>query len=101
MAEVKARLEELHMEHEYQLRLKVMSFNEKIRELSDKSRQQAEAAQATQQVRAVLRPGPRHADRPSLWPVDHEDPDGRAGARAPAELGGGGGEAPEGLEGLG
>lgn len=50
MMEMKTRLEELHMEHEYQLRLKVMSYNEKIRELSDKLTQQAEFLETTQQV---------------------------------------------------
>lgn len=47
---MKTRLEELHMEHEYQLRLKVMSYNEKIRELSDKLAQQVELLGTTQQV---------------------------------------------------
>lgn len=50
MMEMKTRLEELHMEHEYQLRLKVMSYNEKIRELSDKLTQQVEFLETTQQV---------------------------------------------------
>lgn len=38
------------MEHEYQLRLKVMSYNEKIRELSDKFSQQAELLETMRQV---------------------------------------------------
>lgn len=50
MLEMKGRLEELHMEHEYQLRLKVMSYNEKIRELSDKLSQQVELLETMQQV---------------------------------------------------
>lgn len=50
MMEMKTRLEELHMEHEYQLRLKVMSYNEKMRELSDKLTQQAETMDAMKQV---------------------------------------------------
>lgn len=50
MMEMKTRLEELHMEHEYQLRLKVMSYNEKIRELSDQLTQQTEAMETVKQV---------------------------------------------------
>lgn len=50
MMEMKLRLEELHMEHEYQLRLKVMSYNEKIRELSDKLTQQTETMETMKQV---------------------------------------------------
>lgn len=50
MMEMKTRLQELHMEHEYQLRLKVMSYNEKIRELSDKLTQQVEFLETMQQV---------------------------------------------------
>lgn len=50
MMEMKTRLEELHMEHEYQLRLKAMSHNEKIRELSDKLTQQMEFLETMQQV---------------------------------------------------
>lgn len=44
------RLEEVHMEHEYQLHLKVMSFNEKMRELSDKFTQNITSLETTQQV---------------------------------------------------
>lgn len=50
MMEMKLRLEELHMEHEYQLRLKVMSYNEKIRELSDKLTQQTATMETMKQV---------------------------------------------------
>lgn len=50
MMEMKTRLEELHMEHEYQLRLKAMSHNEKIRELSEKFTQQVEFLETMQQV---------------------------------------------------
>lgn len=50
MVEIKTRLEELHMEHEYQLRLKAVSYNEKIRELSDKLAQQVELLETTRQV---------------------------------------------------
>lgn len=50
MLELKMRLEELHMEHEYQLHLKVMSCNEKMRELSDKFTQNITSLETTQQV---------------------------------------------------
>lgn len=48
--ELKMRLEELQMENEYQLRLKDMSYNEKMKELSDKFTQQIESLKTTQQV---------------------------------------------------
>lgn len=50
MLELKLRLEELHMENEYQLRLKDMNYNEKMKEHSDKFTQQIEALKAMQQV---------------------------------------------------
>lgn len=50
MMEMKTRLEELHMEHEYQLRLKAMSYNEKMRELSDRLTRQVELLETRQQV---------------------------------------------------
>lgn len=50
MMEMKLRLEELHMEHEYQLRLKVMSYNEKMRELSDTLTQQTATMETMKQV---------------------------------------------------
>ncbi|KAM9859970.1 cilia- and flagella-associated protein 57 [Aulostomus maculatus] len=50
MLELKMRLEELQMENEYQLRLKDMNYNEKIKELSDKYIQQIEALKNAQQV---------------------------------------------------
>ena len=36
MSELKTRVEELKMENEYQLRLKDMNYNEKIKELTEK-----------------------------------------------------------------
>ncbi|XP_037639358.1 cilia- and flagella-associated protein 57 [Sebastes umbrosus] len=50
MLELKMRLEELQMENEYQLRLKDMSYNEKMKELSDKFTQQIESLKTTQQA---------------------------------------------------
>ncbi|XP_069559333.1 cilia- and flagella-associated protein 57 [Brachyistius frenatus] len=50
MLELKMRLEELQMENEYRLSLKDMSYNEKLKELSDKFTQQIESLQKTQQV---------------------------------------------------
>ena len=44
------RLEELQMENEYQLRLKDMNYNEKMKELSDKFTQQIESLKSHQQV---------------------------------------------------
>eukprot|EP01137_Pigoraptor_chileana_P030194 Opistho-2@16441 len=43
MAELKTRVEELKMENEYQLRLKDMNYNEKIKELTEKFIQEMEA----------------------------------------------------------
>uniref|UniRef100_A0A3Q1GAX6 Cilia and flagella associated protein 57 n=1 Tax=Acanthochromis polyacanthus TaxID=80966 RepID=A0A3Q1GAX6_9TELE len=50
MLELKMRLEELQMESEYQLRLRDMNHNEKLKELSDKFTQQIETLTTTQQV---------------------------------------------------
>ncbi|XP_053172243.1 cilia- and flagella-associated protein 57 [Scomber japonicus] len=50
MLELKMRLEELQMENEYQLRLRDMNYNEKMKELSDKFTQQIESLKITQQV---------------------------------------------------
>lgn len=47
MAELKTRVEELKMENEYQLRLKDMNFNEKIKEVSQKFAQEIEALKIT------------------------------------------------------
>lgn len=43
-------VEELRMENEYQLRLKDMSYNEKIRELTVKFNQQIKSLKTMQQV---------------------------------------------------
>jgi len=43
MAELKTRVEELKMENEYQLRLKDMNYNEKIKELTEKFIQEMES----------------------------------------------------------
>ncbi|KAL3977716.1 pleckstrin-like domain containing family A member 3 [Sarotherodon galilaeus] len=50
MLEMKMRLEELQMENEYQLRLKDMNYNEKLRELSDNFVQQIETLKTSQQA---------------------------------------------------
>merc|ERR1719494_598157 len=50
MAELKTRVEELKMENEYQLRLKDMNYNEKIKELTEKFIQEMEALKTKNQV---------------------------------------------------
>uniref|UniRef100_A0A3Q4HXN8 Cilia and flagella associated protein 57 n=1 Tax=Neolamprologus brichardi TaxID=32507 RepID=A0A3Q4HXN8_NEOBR len=50
MLEMRMRLEELQMENEYQLRLKDMNYNEKLRELSDNFVQQIESLKTSQQA---------------------------------------------------
>ncbi|XP_060897415.1 cilia- and flagella-associated protein 57 [Labrus mixtus] len=50
MLELRMRLEELQMENEYQLRLKDINYNEKIKELSDKFSLQIESLNAVQQA---------------------------------------------------
>ena len=50
MSELKTRVEELRMENEYQLRLKDMNHNEKIKEMSDKFQQEMEALKAKYSV---------------------------------------------------
>ncbi|XP_010893002.1 cilia- and flagella-associated protein 57 [Esox lucius] len=50
MLELKTRVEELKMENEYQLRLKDMNHNEKIKELSEKFMQQMESLKTKYQV---------------------------------------------------
>lgn len=50
MLELKMSVEELRMENEYQLRLKDMSYNEKIRELTVKFNQQIKSLKTMQQV---------------------------------------------------
>jgi WD40 repeat protein len=46
MSELKTRVEELKMENEYQLRLKDMNYNEKIKDLTDKFIQEIESLKA-------------------------------------------------------
>ncbi|KAL7750132.1 hypothetical protein RI367_004304 [Sorochytrium milnesiophthora] len=50
MAELKARVEELKMENEYQLRLKDMNFNEKIKEVTEKYQEEIEGLKITSTV---------------------------------------------------
>ncbi|KAJ3100632.1 Cilia- and flagella-associated protein 57 [Physocladia obscura] len=50
MNELKTRVEELKMENEYQLRLKDMNFNEKIKEVTEKFMQEIEALKITSSV---------------------------------------------------
>ncbi|KAI8916406.1 quinon protein alcohol dehydrogenase-like superfamily [Gorgonomyces haynaldii] len=50
MSELKTRVEELKMENEYQLRLKDMNFNEKIKEVTEKFMQEIEALKITATV---------------------------------------------------
>jgi WD40 repeat protein len=50
MAELKTRVEELKMENEYQLRLKDMNFNEKIKQVSEKFTQEIETLKITSTV---------------------------------------------------
>lgn len=50
MLELKMSVEELRMENEYQLRLKDMNYNEKIRELTVKFNQQIKSLKTIQQV---------------------------------------------------
>lgn len=50
MAELKTRVEELKMENEYQLRLKDMNYNERIKELTEKFIQEMESLKTKNQV---------------------------------------------------
>ncbi|KAJ3074808.1 Cilia- and flagella-associated protein 57 [Podochytrium sp. JEL0797] len=50
MNELKTRVEELKMENEYQLRLKDMNFNEKVKEVTEKFMQEIEALKITSTV---------------------------------------------------
>lgn len=50
MSELKTRVEELKMENEYQIRLKDMNFNEKIKEVTEKFMQEIEALKITSNV---------------------------------------------------
>ena len=50
MSELKTRVDELKMENEYQLRLKDMSYGEKIKDLTDKFLQEIESLKAKNAV---------------------------------------------------
>lgn len=50
MSELQRSLEELKLEHEYQLRLKDMNFNEKLKEITDKYSQEIEALKISTSV---------------------------------------------------
>lgn len=51
MLELKTRVEELKMENEYQLRLKDMNYNEKMKELTEKFMQEMESLKTKNQAR--------------------------------------------------
>lgn len=55
-------LEELQMENEYQLRLKDMSYKEKMKELSDTLTQEVESLKTTQKV--------QHSDKSAFIPLN-------------------------------
>lgn len=55
MADLKTRVEELKSENEYQLRLKDMSYNDKIKELTEKFIQEMEALKTKNQVRIWIK----------------------------------------------
>ena len=50
MQELRSRVEELMMENEYQLRLKDLNFNDKIREVTEKFSQEIESLKITATV---------------------------------------------------
>lgn len=50
MLELRMRLEEMQMENEYQLRLKDINYNEKMKDLTERFTQQIQTLQRTQQV---------------------------------------------------
>ena len=54
MSELRTRVEELKMENDYQLRLKDMNYNEKIKDLTDKFIQEIESLKAQNEVRIYL-----------------------------------------------
>lgn len=69
MAELKTRVEELKMENEYQLRLKDMNYNEKIKELTEKFIQEMESLKTKNQVRTpkeIIKPINVKEFRPSF-----------------------------------
>lgn len=50
MGELQRGLEELKLEHEYQLRLKDMNFNEKLKDITERYSQQIEALKISASV---------------------------------------------------
>jgi len=54
MADLKTRVEELRAENDYQLRLKDMTYNEKIKELTEKFVQEMESLKTKNQARSFL-----------------------------------------------
>lgn len=50
MAEIQRQLDELKLEHEYQLRLKDMNFNEKLKEVTENFAQEIEALKVATSV---------------------------------------------------
>lgn len=50
VADLNSRVEELKMENEYQLRLKDMTYNEKMKELTEKFIQEMESLKTKNQV---------------------------------------------------
>lgn len=50
MSDLKTRNDELKLENDYQLRLKDMNYNEKIKELTEKFIQEMEALKTKNQV---------------------------------------------------
>lgn len=57
MADLNSRVEELKMENEYQLRLKDMNYNEKMKELTEKFIQEMESLKTKNQVCGALEAG--------------------------------------------
>ena len=50
MAEIQRQLDELKLEHEYQLRLKDMNFNEKLKEVTETYSQEIEALKVSTSI---------------------------------------------------
>lgn len=65
MAELKTRVDELKMENEYQLRLKDMNYNEKIKDLTDKFLQEIDSLKARNEVKTCNQL--RNALLPNPW----------------------------------
>lgn len=65
MLDLKMNVEELHMENEYQLRLKDMSYNEKIRELTASFNQQIHSLKTILQVCPLAPPPRQPASQPA------------------------------------